>query len=47
MRVINFYSEDLKIDYLSLNIQFNDLRQIQKMAGYSAAKAPCWISLLN
>ncbi len=51
MRVINFYSEDLKIDYLSLNLQFNNLSQIQKIAGCladtSAAKAPCWISLLN
>ena len=34
MRLINFDSEGLKIDYLSLNLQFNDLRQIQKMAGY-------------
>ena len=51
MRVINFYSKDLKIDYLSLNLQFNDLSQIQEMAGYLAetfgCKTPCWISLLN
>ena len=36
MRVINFYYEDLKIDYLSLNLQFNNLSKIQKIAGYLA-----------
>ena len=31
---INFDSKNLKVDYLSLNLQFNDLSQIQKIAGY-------------
>jgi hypothetical protein len=47
MRVINFYSEDLKIDYLSLNLQFNDLSQIQKMAGYLAETFGCKSTLLD
>jgi hypothetical protein len=47
MRIINFYSEDLKIDYLSLNLQFNDLRQIQKMAGYLGDTFGCKSTLLD
>jgi hypothetical protein len=47
MRVINFYSEDLKIDYLSLNLQFNNLSQIQKMAGYLADTFGCKSTLLD
>ena len=47
MRVINFYSEDLKIDYLSLNLQFNNLSQIQKIAGYLADTFGCKSTLLD
>ena len=47
MKVINFYSEDLKIDYLSLNFQFNDLRRIQKMLGYLADTLDCKSILLD
>ena len=47
MRVINCYYENLKIDYLSLNLQFNDLSQIQKMAGYLAETFGCKSTLLD
>lgn len=47
MRVINFYSEDLKIDYLSLNLQFNNLSQIQKIADYLADTFGCKSTLLD
>ena len=50
VRVINFYSfysEDLKIDYLSLNLQFNDLSQIQKIAGYLAETFGCKSTFLD
>lgn len=47
MKVINFYSEDLKIDYLSLNIQFNNLSQIQKIADYLADTFGCKSTLLD
>ena len=47
MRIIHFYSEDLKIDYLSLNLQFNDLRRIQKMAVYLADTFGCKSTLLD
>ena len=41
MRVINFDSEDLKIDYLSLNLQFNNLSQIQQIADFLANSFGC------
>ena len=47
MRVISFYSEDLKIDYLSLNLQFNNFSQIQKIAGYLANTFGCKSTLLD
>ena len=47
MRVINFYSEDLKIDYLSLNLQFNNLSQTQKIVGYLADTFGCKSTLLD
>ena len=47
MRIINFYSEDLKINYLSLNLQFKDLRQIQKMASYLGDTFGCKSTLLD
>src|SRR6056300_1393182 len=47
MKIINFYSEGLKIDYLSLNLQFNDLRQIQKMASYLNDNFGCKSTLLD
>jgi hypothetical protein len=47
MRVINFYSEDLKIDYLSLNLQFNNLSQIQKIADFLADSFGCKSTLLD
>jgi hypothetical protein len=47
MRVISFYSEDLKVDYLSLNLQFNNLNQIQKTADYLGDTFGCKSTLLN
>ena len=47
MKVISFYSEDLRIDYLSLNLQFNNLSQIQKMAGFLGNTFGCKSTLLD
>ena len=47
MRVISFYSEDLKVDYLSLNLQFNNLNQIQKTADYLGDTFGCKSTLLD
>ena len=47
MRVIGFDSEDLKIDYLSLNLQFNNLSQIQKMSDFLADSFSCRSTLLD
>ena len=47
MRVIGFDSEDLKIDYLSLNLQFNNLSQIQKIADFLADSFGCKSTLLD
>ena len=47
MRVISFYSEDLKVDYLSLNLQFNNLNQIQKTADYLRDTFGCKSTLLD
>jgi hypothetical protein len=47
MRVIGFDSEDLKIDYLSLNLQFNNLNQIQQMADFLANSFGCKSTLLD
>src|SRR5210317_1413849 len=47
MRVISFYSEDLKVDYLSLNLQFNNLNQIQKTADSLRDTFGCKSTLLD
>ena len=47
MRVISFYSEDLKVDYLSLNLQFNNLNQIQKTADSLGDTFGCKSTLLD
>ena len=47
MRVISFYSEDLKVDYLSLNLQFNNFNQIQKTADYLGDTFGCKSTLLD
>ncbi len=47
MRVISFDSENLKIDYLSLNLQFNNLNQIQKIADYLGDTFGCKSTLLD
>lgn len=47
MRVISFYSEDLKVDYLSLNLQFDNLNQIQKTADYLGDTFGCKSTLLD
>jgi hypothetical protein len=39
MTNINFDSKDLKVDYLSFNLQFNNHEQIQEIA-----EVLCWIS---
>ena len=44
---ICFDSEDLKIDYLSLNLQFNTLRQIQEIADYLGDSFGCKSTLLD
>lgn len=36
MTNINFDSEDLKVDYLSFNLQFNNPGQIQEIADFLA-----------
>jgi hypothetical protein len=47
MTNINFNSENLKIDYLSLNFQFNTTEQIQGIAGFLTYTFHCRSTLLN
>ena len=47
MTNINFDSENLKVDYLSLNLQFNNPRQIQEIADYLANTFSCRSTLLD
>jgi len=47
MTNINFDSEDLKVDYLSFNLQFNNPEQIQKIAGFLADTLHCRSTLLD
>ena len=47
MTVLNFDYENLKIDYLSLNLQFNNLSQIQKMSGFLGDTFGCKSTLLD
>jgi len=47
MTIVDFDSEDLKIDYLSLNLQFNNLRQIQEIADYLVDTFGCKSTLLD
>ena len=47
MTIINFGSKDLKVDYLSLNFQFNNPRQIQEIADYLADTFGCRSTLLD
>lgn len=41
MNTIDFDSEDLKIDYLSFNLQFNNYRHTQQIADYLAGTFRC------
>lgn len=47
MKTLNFNSEDLKVDYLSFNIQFNNTEQIQKIADFLANNFDCRSTLLD
>lgn len=47
MTGINFNSENLKVDYLSLNLQFNDLKQIKILANWLASTFHCKMTLFD
>ena len=47
MTNINFDSEDLKVDYLSFNLQFNNPGQIQEIADFLADIFHCRSTLFN
>lgn len=47
MTNINFDSEDLKVDYLSFNLQFNNPEQIQEIADFLANTFYCQSTLLD
>ena len=47
MTNINFDSEDLKVDYLSFNLQFNNPEQIQEIADFLADTFHCQSTLLD
>lgn len=47
MTDINFDSEDLKVDYLSFNLQFNNPEQIQEIADFLADTFHCQSTLLD
>jgi len=47
MTNINFNSENLKVDYLSFNLQFNNTRQIKHIAVYLAETFHCRSTLLD
>ena len=45
MNNLNF--ENLKIDYLSLNLQFNNIEQIEEIADYLADTFDCQSTLIE
>lgn len=47
MTDINFNSENLKVDYLSLNLQFNSRRQIEQIATYLGKTFDCKSTLFD
>lgn len=47
MTGISFDSEDLKVDYLSLNLRFNNLEQIKIIADFLASTFDCRSSLYD
>jgi len=47
MNNINFDSEDLKVDYLSFNLQFNNPGQIQEIADFLVDTFHCKSTLFN
>lgn len=47
MTGISFDSEDLKVDYLSLNLRFNDLEQIKGIADFLANTFDCRSTLYD
>lgn len=47
MTDINFDSEDLKVDYLRFNLQFNNPEQIQEIADFLADTFHCQSTLLD
>ena len=38
---VNFESEDLKLDYISFNLQFSDMNRIEEMANYLSDTFHC------
>ena len=47
MTGINFNSENLKVDYLSLNLQFNNSRRIEQIATYLGKTLHCKMTLFD
>jgi len=47
MTTVNFNSEDLKVDYLSFNFQFNNPEQIQEIASFLADTFDCRSTLFD
>jgi hypothetical protein len=47
MTGISFDSEDLKVDYLSLNLRFNDLEQIKGIVDFLANTFDCRSTLYD
>ena len=47
MTQINFDSKNFKIDYLSFNLQFNNLQQIEEIAKYLADSFHCRSTLFD
>jgi hypothetical protein len=45
MTNISFNSENLKVDYLSLNLQFNNLSKIEEIDNYLADSFGCRSSI--
>ena len=47
MAKTGFNSENLKVDYLSFNLQFNDLKQIKIIANWLASIFHCRSTLMD
>ena len=47
MTIINFKSEKLKVDYLSFNFQFNDVKQLKDIACWLTDNFKCRVTLID